>query len=179
MRQLYTLAYPRLAPTDAAFIDGFRRQHDSQHALVPAHFTLAFGCAEVDDAAYLAHVQQLARSAAPLDYVCRYAMLGTDPGGGRAYAYLVPDEGYSALSRLHDAAYQGVLAPYLHLHTPYVPHITLAAGLDARQMKRLCDELNASGLEVHGRVEALVVVAVEEGVLREVGEFALGAEATL
>jgi 2'-5' RNA ligase len=173
MRQLYTLAYPTLSPADVAFIDGFRRRHDSQHAMMRAHFTLAFGCAEVEDATYLAHVAQLAKSVAPIEFVCRYAMLGADHGGGRAYVYLVPDEGYSALSRLHDAAYQGVLAPHLQLHVPYVPHITVGAGLNARDMKRLCDGLNVGGLEVRGRVEALVVVAVEEGALTEVGEFAL------
>ena len=42
---LYTVAYPSVASSDAAFIEQFRRTHDLPYRdVVAAHFTLVFGC---------------------------------------------------------------------------------------------------------------------------------------
>lgn len=176
MRSLFTLAYPQLAGPDAARIEALRRDHDPHASLVAAHFTLVFGATRVGEADYLAHVAAVARAGRPLRFACRYAMLGADDagGGGRAYAWLVPDEGASALARLHDALYRGPLARSLRLDIPFVPHVTLAASPDRAAMKGLCDALNDKGLDIAGTVDALAVAALEDGRLAEVATFALG-----
>lgn len=165
MKKLHTLAYPRLGASDSAFIEEFRRQHDGQHPLVQAHFTMAFGCAGVDEQAYQQHLEEVAGLNGPIDFVCRYAMLGADPA--HAYAYLVPDEGHSQLSRLHDALYRQVLAPTLRLDIPYVPHITMGSSTNRALMKSLCDELNRNGLEIRGTVDKLTMAVLENGVLTD------------
>ena len=171
MRNLFTLAYPRLSEKDTKFIEEFRRLHDGHHALVRAHFTMVFGCSGVDERAYLEHVREVARLSRPVPFVCRYAMLGADHEGGRAYVFLVPDEGYSGISRIHDALYRREMAAFLRLDIPYVPHITLGSSADRAAMKTRCDELNQSELSVHGSLEALTVVAQEDGSLVDVGSF--------
>lgn len=165
MKKLFTLAYPCLGAPDSDFIEEFRRQHDGQHPLAKAHFTMAFGCAGIDEQAYLLHLEEVARKQGPISFACRYAMLGAD--AAHAYAYLVPDEGYSSLSRLHDALYRQVLAPTLRLDIPYVPHITIGSSTNRALMKSLCDELNQGGLEIRGSVDRLTMVALENGVLTD------------
>lgn len=172
MKKILTLAYPRLSGPDAEFIEAFRQQHDGQHRLAKAHFTMAFGSAGIDEHAYLKHVEETARAARPIAFACRYAMLAGD--AAQAYAYLVPDEGYSQLSRLHDALYRQLLAPTLRLDLPYVPHIAVASSSNRALMKSLCDELNQGNLEIRGSVERLTVAALENSVLTDLVSYPLG-----
>lgn len=171
MRKLFTFAYPKLSEEDTLFIEDVRRRHDGHHERVRAHFTMVFGRFDADEGAYLEHVREVARLSQPTSFVCRYAMLGADDEAARAYAFLVPDEGYSGISRLHDALYRRELAPFMQLDIPYVPHITLGSSADRGAMKDCCDELNEAALSIHGSVEALTVIALEGGSLVDVASF--------
>jgi len=102
-------------------------------------------------------------------------MLGSDDEAERGYVYLVPDEGYSGISRLHDALYSGPLSSHLRLDIPFVPHITLGASADRNSAKRLCDKLNVSGLTIGGSVAAISVAALQDGKISNLAEFPLGA----
>lgn len=164
MERLFTLAYPELEREDAERWAAFRAAHSPAARFdVAPHFTLAFGCAEVPRADYEAHVARVAASTPPVSFVCRYAMLGADDEDDRAYVFLVPDEGFAAISRLHDELYTGPLAPHLRLDLPYVPHITIGVLSDRQQAKDLCDQLNAQGVCVAGALRGLTVGAVVDG----------------
>ncbi len=132
---------------------------------------MVFGRSEVDERAYLEHVREVARLSRPTSFVCRYAMLGAENEAELGYVFLVPDEGYSGISRLHDALYRREMAAFLRLDIPYVPHITLGSSADRAAMKTCCDELNEAALSIHGSVEAFTVVALEDGSLVEVASF--------
>ena len=173
MRKLYTLAYPTLNAADSQFIERFRVANDLHHGRVAAHFTLVFGCGAVDELQYTEHVQAVAKKLRAVSFVFRYAMLGADDQDSTAYVFLVPDEGYSGLSLLHDRLYQGVLEPYLRLDLPYVPHITIGTVPERRRAKVLCDQLNEQGIQVGGRVESLSVCALEGGKVRTIESFPL------
>ena len=173
MRLLYTLAYPVLSDHDGHWIEAFRHEYDPQFAVVGAHFTMAFGCTDVREDVYMSHVEAASNLARPVRFTCRYAMLGTDHQTDSAHVFLVPDEGYSDLSRLHDHLYRGVLAEHLRLDVPFIPHITMGACSDRWLAKRLCDDLNDHGLEVGGLVDTLTVAAVDGGKVRELGAFGL------
>ena len=170
---LYTIAYPQTSASAQAFLEGFRRQHDPQADLVAAHFTLVFGCAAIPQADYLAHVSAIARHTPAIHFHCRHAMLYAGGPDGMAYVFLVPDEGHSAMARLHDRLYTGVLAPHLRPEIPYVPHITVAATRDVAAAKALCDGLNQRGIDIAGEVRSLTVGALQGGQLRPVGKHPL------
>ena len=175
MSTLYTLAYPTLSAPDAARLDSFRQRHDPHHEIVAAHFTLVFACREVEERTYIEHIAAVSRVSSPISFSCRYAMLGSDDEAERAYVYLVPDEGYSAISRLHDALYGGPLSSHLRLEIPFIPHLTLGSSADRKAVKRLCDELNESDLTICGSIEALSIAMLQDGKIRGLAEFSLGA----
>ena len=85
-------------------------------------------------------------------------MVHDDDSSDDYYVFLVPDEGFSEVSRLHDALYTGRLAPNLRLDIPYVPHIGIATMKDAQVCKDLADGLNRLGLSISGEVEEITVV---------------------
>jgi hypothetical protein len=78
MKMLYTVSYPSIATQDAARIEDFRRAHDPQCDVVSAHFTMVFGCSAIAEEAYGAHVATVVQAARPIEFCCRYAMLGSD-----------------------------------------------------------------------------------------------------
>ncbi|MEM1046661.1 MAG: 2'-5' RNA ligase family protein [Pseudomonadota bacterium] len=175
MPLLYALAYPVLKDRDRTFIDAYRDRHDVPYRdVVAPHFTLVFGCEAVSEKDFCDHVEQVAGQMSPVYFVCRYAMLGVDHQSPTGHVFLVPDEGYGALSLLHDRLYTGVLRPHLRLDIPFTPHITIGTVDDLSAARRLCDALNRDGVEIIGRVEALTVGALVEGRIRDLARLPLG-----
>ena len=174
---LFTVAFPEIADAHRRLIDEFRREHDPQAALVPPHFTLAFGCTDVAELDYLRHVESIARAVAPVRFHCRCALPGSDHAGTRAHVYLVPDEGHAAIALLHDRLHTGVLAGR-RLPLPYTPHITIGSCSDFAQARDLCDELNLLGIDVAGTLPALTVGALRAGRFEPLQRFALARGAT-
>src|SRR3546814_2589021 len=67
------------------------------------------------------HLAVVAGDAAPVALAFRCALPVQDPDSGDTYVYLVPDEGFSALVRLHDRLYSGPFADARSLDRPYIP----------------------------------------------------------
>ena len=101
-------------------------------------------------------------------------MLGADDFDDTAYVFLVPDEGYSGISLLHDRLYTGVLQPFLKLDVPFVPHITIGTMKNRVAAKALCDKLNRHGVRIEGSLRALTIGALEDGKLRNLSSHTLG-----
>ena len=175
MPTLYTVSYPEVAPDASAFMERFRQDHDLPYRdVVAAHFTMVFGCKSVEVPDYTMHIAAVARQAEPVRFCCRYAMLGADDFDDTAYVFLVPDEGYSGISLLHDRLYTGVLQPFLKLDVPFVPHITIGTMKNRVAAKALCDKLNRHGVRIEGSLRALTIGALEEGKLRNLSSHTLG-----
>lgn len=175
MPTLYTVSYPEVAPEALSFMERFRHEHDLRYRdVVAAHFTMVFGCKSIELPDYTKHVAAVARQSEPIRFSCRYAMLGADDFDDSAYVFLVPDEGYSGISLLHDRLYTGLLQPFLRLDVPFIPHITIGTLKDRSAAKALCDELNRGGVCIEGSLRALTIGALEDGKLNNLSEHALG-----
>jgi 2'-5' RNA ligase len=171
---LYTVAYPELNADDEAFVEAFRTIHDPRgHSLIRAHFTLVSPCDAVPLDTYVAHVASIAVHSQAIRFVCRKAAVGPGDAPGWGSVYLVPDEGCVELLLLHDRLYSGILEPHLRSKPSFVPHVTMAAGLDRADAKRLCAGLNAREFEIAGWVAALQVGSIDDGAFVHHGNFEL------
>lgn len=171
----YVLAYLDISATDRRFIDAFRERHDLPYKdVVAPHFTLVFGLTSCPEPELLAHVEEVCQRSDGIDFDCRYAMLGADHASDIAHVFLVPDQGYGAISRLHDALYTGPLAGNLRLDIPFIPHITIGTLEDRVEAKRLCDGLNARPVSIRGRIDAVSVVRLQEGRIHDIATVDLG-----
>lgn len=175
MRQLYVLSFPCIQSSLNLDIDEFRSTNDPNASVVRAHFTLVFGSSSLDETTYFDHVASVAGQNKHIHFKCRYAMLGADDQDQSAYVFLVPDEGNSGVSLLHDRLYTGPLAPLQRLDLPFTPHITIGRMQDRVRAKALCDELNASQLQVTGSIENLCICAREGRNVVTLKEFPLAA----
>jgi 2'-5' RNA ligase len=166
MQVLYTLAYPKLTPDAADRLEAIRREHDPQFSRVAAHFTLLFACDGVDEETYVTHVGRVATRFDPFEFNARSVVVAPDLDADRASVFLVPDDGHATLTRLHDALYEGPLAPYLRHDLTFVPHVTLASALELGAARRLCAALTADGLTVAGSIDTLSVTTLDAGKVR-------------
>ncbi len=174
MPTLYTVSYPDVSPEATHFMETFRREHDLLYRdVVAAHFTMVFGCKTVELPDYTEHIAAVASQSKPIHFSCKYAMLGTDDFDDTAYVFLVPDEGYSGISLLHDRLYTGLLTPSLRLDVPFIPHITIGTLKDRSAAKALCDQLNQSGVHVKGSLRTLAIGALEDGKLKNLSNHSL------
>jgi hypothetical protein len=175
MSTLYTLAYPEISAHDPIFINAFRNEYALLYRdVVSAHFTMVFGGGDISETEYLRHIETVAAAWSPIPFSCQHAMLGADHQDDTAYVFLVPNEGYSTISLLHDHLYMGILEPFLKLEVPFIPHITIGTMKDRKVAKELCGELNRKRTRVDGHLRALTVGALENGRINNLASFQLG-----
>lgn len=171
--------YPTLSEEDFEWIQSVRREHDVlYYDVVEPHLSLVFPIEEIDAPTILEHVRRQARSIAPFEVIFRCAILGDPDFENHAHAFLVPDEGFSDVVRLHDRLYTGPLSDFLRLDLPFIPHVGIANTPEAEGCKALIEELNAEPFEIRGRVAAVDVVEYDGTTVQTVKQFPLSGEST-
>jgi 2'-5' RNA ligase len=160
---LLVVAYPQFTPTDHEWLQAIRRQHDPQYGLIEPHFTLVFPVTTVDQDAFIAHVTAQLRDTHVISFNIRCAIVVKDALGPLTHVFLVPDEGFSALVKLHDALYTGILADALRLDVPFIPHITVGGDAGPLVSKALADAINREDRCVQGQIMALDIISYEQG----------------
>jgi len=151
----YAAAFPTI---DAPFIDELRARHDPLAHVVAPHVTLLFPTSKPTLEELIAEVELAVRGCAPFSAVLRSAL--AMPDGGRSHVFLVPDEGFAEIVRLHERLYAGVLASELRLDVPFVPHMTVAAGLEHHAARALARQLNERRFAVPLVIDAVDAVEI-------------------
>ncbi|MGZ5483244.1 MAG: 2'-5' RNA ligase family protein [Pyrinomonadaceae bacterium] len=171
---LLVLAYPRISSADFDLIQEIRAQHDQRYfKIVEPHFTLVFPICEIGLAALSAEVRRRVTGAASITFVCRCAMVVEDDSKSFSHVFLVPDEGFSEIVKLHDQIYAGAIEPELRLDIPYIPHIGVGNDEDARTCRRLANKLNQQQFQLKGVIDTLDIVKYEAGTLETLERIAL------
>ena len=170
---LLALSYPVISQTHWTWIQAIRKQHDPQYALVAPHFTLVFPTFECERGAFCRHIRHQVKAQPAIAISLRCALVVKDAFSDLTHAFLVPDQGFGDLVKLHDNLYRGFLADLLRLDIPFIPHITVAASLDATVCKRLADEINSQPLAIEGWLRAVDIVEHANGTVTTLEQIAL------
>ena len=174
---LLCLAYPRLKQFDADLVRNFRKAHDRKYVdVVDAHWTMIFpgssdGIAQ-NDLRY--HIRDISVNSWPIGFICRYALVYDDDGTDDYYIFLVPDEGFSGISRLHDQLYSNFMRSKLRLDIPYVPHMGIATSKDRDRLYELATDWNSKGFEICGTIDELTLCSYDGIVVTNLERFPLG-----
>ena len=158
-RSLLVVSYPTILEEDFEWIQSIRKQHDEINLeVIDPHFTIIFPVFGIEEKVFVNHVKQAIPGIQAFDFTIRCAVLGNDAFSDYTHVFLVPDQGYSNIIKLHDRLYKGLLANELRLDIPFVPHIGIANSLDPQTCKHIADKLNATSFEIRGRVELLDLI---------------------
>ncbi len=161
---LLSVAYPKLSKSAESLILEFRRQHDQRYVdVIDAHWTMIFpGSTEgIDEQQMREHIATIASASDQVEFCCRYALVYDDDSSDDYYIFLVPDEGFSQISQLHDHLYSDFMRPQLRLDIPYVPHMGIATSKDPDHLYELAQEWNAAGHEISGVIDSLTLCSYD------------------
>ncbi|MBC8100099.1 MAG: 2'-5' RNA ligase family protein [Armatimonadetes bacterium] len=175
MRQM-VISYPTLDPQDLQWMLHLREQYPALlNNGIPPHFTLVFplGDAEIAPAALREHVRAVTVNQRAIPFAIRCAVPYKDPSSPYTFVFLVPDEGFSQVVRLHDRLYSGLLAAHLRLEIPFTPHITLGYSSNMPYCKAVADIINTEPLEIIGSIKTLDVLHENDNHLRSVDQVML------
>jgi 2'-5' RNA ligase superfamily len=181
MRNLLVVNYPNISADDFAWIQEIRQQEDELNfRAIDPHFTFVFPIIEIDRATLVSHIKRVFKREAsllsetlrerdtptptshgiqPFDFTIRCAVLCNDAFSKYTHVFLVPDEGYSNIVKLHDRLYTEIIANKLRLDIPFIPHIGIANSLDPYHCKQLVDRLNSQEFEIRGRIDRLDIIS--------------------
>jgi 2'-5' RNA ligase superfamily len=169
MINLLVVNYPTISADDFAWIQEIRQQEDELNfSSIDPHFTLVFPIIEIDRATLVSHAKQSLEGMQPFEFTLRCAVLCNDAFSKYTHVFLVPDEGYSNIVKLHDRLYTGIIADELRLDIPFIPHIGIANSLDPHHCKRLVDRLNGQHFEIQGRIDRLDVISSQGDIVETV-----------
>jgi len=159
---LCVLSYPNLERRDFEWIQSLRAKHEKlAYALVKPHITLVFPTDAMAEDEYLNHVRGVISHTPPVSFAIRCAVMRHSPANDRWNVFLVPDEGYSSIVKLHDRLYTGPLAGELRLDVPFIPHITVASRRAAEICQDLVAEINEEGICIEGSLNTVDIVSYQ------------------
>jgi hypothetical protein len=171
---LLVIGYPELSPADLAWIQTIRKEHDPHFELVGPHFTLVFATEKLSRDELTAHVHSQTGDFGSVSFVLRSSIVVKDVADGSSYLFLVPDEGYRQIVRLHDLLYTGSMADEPRLDIPFIPHVTAGIFENAGQSGAVADSLNSQGFQIEGQLSVVDVVSYDNDRIVTVQRAGLG-----
>lgn len=157
------IAYPELKPEDLQLMQACRKDHDELYPIVAPHFTIVFSTDNKTEQQFVSEIYEQITGIKKCRFVLRSAIINKDAFSDHFHTFLVPDEGFSGLVKLHDKLYSGSFADNLRLDISYIPHINIARSPDRFLCKKIADEWNNKNFVVKGEVNTLSIVRYAGG----------------
>ncbi len=155
MDTLYVVSKPDFVKTDLQWLTTIRAKRAGNFG--PPQFTLVFPGAQLEPREFAAFVASRAEGVRRIRFCLRSAVVVPEPIFGRFHVFLVPDEGFGAIVRLHDRLHAGPLEACLRPDMPYLPHLTIATDSDYAASRKIAAEINALELSICGEIDTLLI----------------------
>jgi len=171
MESLEVIARPHFDKDDLAWLTDIRSRRAGSRG--PPYFTLVFPGVDMTPKAFADRIRMNAQDFPRIRFRLRSALVAPEHTVRRFHVFLIPDEGFGAILRLHDALHVGPIETALRPETPYLPHITVATTTDHAAARKVAQALNQGGVDIHGHIDALQVERRTGEVIKEVAEIPL------
>lgn len=156
---LLVIAVPEFSDDDFDLIQSFRAENDALfYDVVEPHFTLVFPVFDASIDAFKQEVVEKSRGYLPFDIKIRCATINKDAFNDYYHTFLVPDEGFSNLIKLHDSLYSGLLENNLRLDIDFIPHIGVGNDENSKKCQDMVQFWNNQDFCISGRISKLQVV---------------------
>ena len=171
METLEVIARPHFDKADLAWLTDIRSRRAGSRGT--PYFTLVFSGVDMAPKGFTDAIRAHVQGAHPIRFRLRSALVAPEPTVSRFHVFLIPDEGFSAILKLHDMLHAGPIAAALRTDTPYLPHITVATTTDHAAARKLAFALNQGDIDIHGRIDALQVERRVGEVIKPVADIPL------
>jgi 2'-5' RNA ligase len=169
------VAYPNMASEHYQWIDSIRASYPAlKNEPLDPHFTFVFPAPNhLNYEAFSRHIEQVTQQVSAISFVMRCAIPMPDAISHNTHLFLIPDEGMSMMVKLHSALYTNLLAEYLRLDIPFIPHITIGYSENAALCKEVATAINRQALGLAGVIDMLVFLEKKDNKWSRVRDFAL------
>lgn len=168
------LAYPELKSDDFGNIQNYRKDNDELfYKVVKPHFTIVFPVFDSSEEEFVNEVKDKSTTLTKFDFIIRCATINKDAFSDYFHAFLVPDEGYSKIVKLHDKLYRDKLKNNLRLDLDFVPHIGIGNSTDKYACKKMVDEWNGKDFSISGKITHLTIVNYENNTVTKIEDIEL------
>jgi len=171
MESLEVIARPHFNKVDLAWLTDIRSRRAGSRGA--PYFTLVFSTLNTTPADFTKAVRAYAKTIHAIQFRLRSALVVPEHTVRRFHVFLIPDEGFGAILKLHDALHAGPLKAALRQDSPYLPHITVATTPDYAAAHNLAFSLNQGVIDIHGHIDALQVESRTKDVIKQVAEVPL------
>ncbi len=166
---LMVIAYPEIKKKDHEWIQDLRNKHDTLHyESIDPHFTIISSVFNLNKEEMKLETKKKSKRFNCFDFCLRCAVVNKNPFNDYWHVFLVPDEGFSEIIKIHDKLYSGKLKDELFLAIPFIPHLEVANSTNPNECKKLVDDLNSKNLEIYGKIKKLTVVNYKSEILEEI-----------
>lgn len=156
------ISYPKISKKDFDFIQNYRKVNDPKYySLVDPHFTIVFPIPNFSESEFIDEVVRQTAGITKFDFAIRCATINQDASGEFFHEFLVPDEGYSHIVKLHGKLYSGKFFDNLRFDIDFIPHIGIGNSEDVLVCKKNINRLNSQNLLINGSVQVLDIVKYE------------------
>jgi hypothetical protein len=129
--------------------------------VVRPHFTFVFPVAGISSADFTTEIKKQLGQAEPISFCLRCATINKDDFSEYYHAFLVPDEGFSQIVKLHDKLYSDKLFLHQRLDIDFIPHIGIGNSTDELACKKMVDEWNSKPFLISGTICTFNIVQYE------------------
>jgi 2'-5' RNA ligase len=171
MESLEVIARPHFEKADLAWLTDIRSRRAGSRG--PPYFTLVFPGVQMEPRAFADQVRKNVGDFPRIRLRLRSALVVPEHAVGRFHVFLIPDEGFGAILRLHDRLHAGPIETAIRPETPYLPHITVATTATHHEARKVAQALNQGDLDISGHIETLTVERRAGEVIREIAEIPL------
>jgi 2'-5' RNA ligase len=171
---LLVLAYPKIPDKDFKWIQNIRAVYDKRYYhVVNPHFTIVFPVSNILQPEFIEDIQISASESQKIIFTSRCTVIVKDSFSEFTDVFLVPDEGYSDIVKLHDKLYSGILKNELRLDIPFIPHIGIGGSINPLESKSIADELNKTNFSFEGILDKLDIVSYNYSEVKTLKEIKL------
>lgn len=153
------IGYPDLNKYDQDIIHNYRKNYDEWlYNVVKPHFSFVFPTNILTEKEFKSEIKELSAGFRKINFVIRCAVVNKDSFSDWFHVFLVPDEGYSNIVKLHDELYSSRLKDELRLDIDFIPHMGVGTSRDQYKCKKMADEWNRRDFQIAGTISRLVIV---------------------
>ena len=171
--KLLLVAYPKLSADDLLRIENYRKDYDKQFEIIRPHFTFIFPVTDIAIEEFTLEVKKHLHKINPIQFCLRHSILIKDYFSDYYYTFLVPDEGFIEMIKLHDKLYSERLFAHQMHDIDFIPHITAASFKDHQACKKSVDEWNSKSLTIKGTIDSFDIVSYENEKVTNLEKFFL------
>ena len=171
METLEVIARPHFEKADLAWLTDIRSRRAGSRG--PPYFTLVFPGVQMDPRAFADQIRRNAADIPRIRFRLRSALVVPEHAVARFHVFLIPDEGFGAILKLHDLLHAGPIEAALRPETPYLPHITVATTATHEAARKVAQALNQGDIDIPGHIDALTIERRTGDVIRDVAEIPL------